>query len=119
MENKKTIIEIHNGRKTLNGFVKARFYVLFCPFVNENVKLQGTWELKYAMYLNDNNIKWIKGKVLVYYKDNKKHKYLPDFYLPIENEYHEIKGFFPESAQEKMQLVKEQHPDKIIKLLKY
>ena len=56
--------------------------------------LHGTWELRYAIYLDNNNIRWKrpKDRFLYNYK-NKNHYYTPDFYLIDSNEYIEIKGY--------------------------
>lgn len=56
--------------------------------------LHGNWELKYAQYLDENNIKWerCKDRFPYTYKD-KLHYYTPDFYLPEYNKYIEIKGY--------------------------
>ena len=56
--------------------------------------LHGSWELKYAQYLDSKNIVWLRNKerFLYVYKD-KQHYYTPDFYLPDANEYIEIKGY--------------------------
>lgn len=60
---------------------------------NGNI-LHCKWEVYYAKYLDDNNIKWIRNKKrFIYYYQNKKHYYIPDFYLPDTNEYIEIKGY--------------------------
>jgi hypothetical protein len=56
--------------------------------------LHGSWELAYAKYLDSNNIKWIRNiDSFVYNFEDKDRRYTPDFYLPIEDEYVEIKGY--------------------------
>ena len=56
--------------------------------------LHGKWELYYAIYLDKNNIKWIRNKErFIYNYKNKNHYYTPDFYLINTNEYIEIKGY--------------------------
>lgn len=82
---------------TLNspGFTGVKFYSLFNPYLNKEIKLQGTWEYKYGIWLNANKINWIKDKShrLEYYnKLGNKRNYYPDFYLIDTNEYIEIKG---------------------------
>ena len=58
------------------------------------VDLHGTWELKFAMYMDSNSIRWERNtKYFNYYFDGKNRKYFPDFYLPDSNDYIEIKGF--------------------------
>jgi hypothetical protein len=65
---------------------------VFNKHQNKNVYLMSSWEFKYVDYLNKNNIIWIKPKPIPYTLDNKNHYYIPDFYLPVTNEYVEIKG---------------------------
>ena len=58
------------------------------------VDLHGTWELKYAQYLDDNNISWMRNiETFEYYFEGTLRRYTPDFYLPSIDEYVEIKGF--------------------------
>ena len=40
-----------------------RTYEVFCPSINESVLVQSTWEVKYAEYLNANNIAWVNSHV--------------------------------------------------------
>jgi hypothetical protein len=56
--------------------------------------LHGSWELKYAQWLDSNNIKWERNKSsFPYIFQDKTRKYTPDFYLPETDEYVEIKGY--------------------------
>ena len=58
------------------------------------IDLHGTWELKFAQYLDLNNIKWIRPREkFTYFYDNKERYYTPDFYLIDLDIYIEIKGF--------------------------
>ena len=44
---------------------------------------QGSWEVAFAKYLDNKNIKWERpNKTYTYIYENEIHKYLPDFYLP-------------------------------------
>jgi hypothetical protein len=66
------------------------------------IDLHGTWELKYAQYLDKNNIKWIRCKEQFdYFYDGKNRKYTPDFYLIESDEYIEIKGYKTEKDKAK------------------
>ena len=57
-------------------------------------KFQGSWEVTFAKYLDNLNIKWERpNKKFDYIYNNDNHKYLPDFYLPDYNLYIEIKGY--------------------------
>lgn len=52
--------------------------------IYNDVLLESTYEYKLAKSLTDNNIKWIRPKPLIWIDDNnKKHRYYPDFYLPL------------------------------------
>lgn len=56
--------------------------------------LHGSWELKYAQFLDKNEIKWIKCKdSFSYFFEGKERMYTPDFYLTGKDEYIEIKGY--------------------------
>lgn len=103
----------------LNGYVKTKFYDVYCIFLEREIKVQGTWELKYAEYLNENSILWTRGKFLSYKNEGIVHTYRPDFYLIETDEYVEIKGYMWKNDETKMKLVKEQNPDtKILILMK-
>jgi len=104
-----------------NGYVKVKYYKIYCPYLNKFISVQGTYELKYAEYLNKNNIKWTRGKNinLRYKKDNDEFKrtYYPDFYLIEKHIYIETKGYFSDEAKKKMKLVTKQNKNKNIKIL--
>lgn len=124
-EYKEKMSSLNSGRN--NGYVKTKYYEVFCPFENKNVKVQGTWELKYATFLNDNKLNWIRSKSInLKYKlfnSDYWHTYYPDFYLPDTNEYIEIKGYWWKSNdgriddKRKMQMVKKYNPDKKITII--
>lgn len=66
-------------------------------------------ELIYVLYCKDNNIQVIRNnKYFEYYIEGKKHKYYPDFYLPDNNIFVEIKGADNNYVYEKIKAVKEQ-----------
>lgn len=71
-----------------NSFSKSRVHEY------NGIKLYGMWEVNYAKWLDKNNIKWRRPtETFVYYFNNKKHRYTPDFYLLDSNEYIEVKGY--------------------------
>ena len=77
--------ESYNG-VNINGKVKKYDY--------NGIKLDGSWELLVAQYLDSNNIKWERPrKGFEYIWNNGKHTYYPDFYLTDYNVYIEVKGF--------------------------
>ena len=77
----------------------------------KNINLHGTWELKYAQFLDQNNILWERCKnSFSYVFENEKRRYTPDFYLPQSDEYVEIKGYKTKKDEAKW----EQFPKKIV-----
>lgn len=64
-------------------------------------KVQGAWEKKVADWLNTNNIRWERTKL----KFCNYRQYTPDFYLPEQNFYIEVKGFWRDRDIHKMYLV--------------
>ena len=61
----------------------------------KQVKLNGSWELIVAQYLDESKIKWtnILPKGFEYIWEGNTHLYFPDFYLPEYNLYLEVKGY--------------------------
>ncbi len=58
------------------------------------IDLHGSWEYRYVLYLEENNIEWIRCKEsFKYFYEDKWRTYTPDFYLPATDEYVEIKGY--------------------------
>jgi len=74
-------------------------------FEVNGIKVQGTWELKVANWLMDNNIRFERNKV--YYKIHR--RYTPDFFLPEYNFYIEVKGYMKDNDLQKMFLVLEEN----------
>lgn len=59
----------------------------------KGIAFHSSWEIKYAQWLDINNIQWVRNKDSFLYEwEGKTKRYLPDFYLPDTNEYVEIKG---------------------------
>lgn len=82
-------------------------------------KVRGTWELKYAEYLNSKGILWDRNISFKYIKeDGVQRTYYPDFHLPLTQEYKEVKGYFSEKDKTKIRLVEEQNKVKIDLLFK-
>jgi len=104
----KAIEEKGNG-----GFLDVKYYTI--KNINDvEFKVRGTWELKYALFLNSIGILWIR-KVYIKYitSDTVIRTYTPDFYLPHTRQYIEIKGYFSEKDIEKIKLVEKQNNIKI------
>lgn len=61
-----------------------------------NIKVDGSWELKVAIYLDSLDVKWIRNKKRFEYFNSKKNRtstYCPDFYIEDWNCYIEVKGY--------------------------
>ena len=83
----------------VNGRVKIYEY--------NGVKLNGTWELDVAKYLDENNIKWERPSIGFEYEWNGgTHTYYPDFYLPEFDKYIEVKGLKRDRDNYKWKVVK-------------
>lgn len=68
----------------------------------KGIDLHGKWELRYAQWLDERNIKWERCvQTFEYIFEKKTRRYTPDFYLPITNEYIEIKGYKTDKDNEK------------------
>lgn len=80
------------------------------------IKLQGTWEVRFAKVLEIIDENWIKigignkGHSYIWKDDeNIEHYYTPDFYSPKLNKYFEIKGYWWGDDKNKMKKVISQH----------
>ena len=57
-------------------------------------KLKGSWEVKVAKWLDSNNIEWqTEVNPQEYMWNGSEHLYFPDFYIPNNGMYIEVKGF--------------------------
>jgi len=74
----------------------------------KNVKFHRKWELKFAMFLDNLNIEWIRTKrKFPYTFENKRKYYTPDFWLPEFETFIEIKGHPTLKDKEKWMQFKE------------
>lgn len=79
--------KIQNGEWHLS-FSKSR------TIEYNGIKFLGSWEVNYAKWLDQNNIKWRRPtERFEYVLEGKKRRYTPDFYLIDEGVYVEIKGY--------------------------
>lgn len=108
-----------------NGITKTKWFSIFSSYDNKNINVQGTWEYKFAEYLNKNNILWTRYNKTFDYKNHENdfiHKYTPDFYLIETDEYIEVKGYWWKSKngrvddKRKMLNVIEQNKDYTFKI---
>lgn len=83
-------------------------------------KVQGTWELAYAKWLDSQGIPYDSHRGVIPYTDGRgiKRSYLPDFYLPDTNEFIEIKNrYHYELQKEKWKYIRDCNPDLKIRIL--
>lgn len=78
---------------------------------NVEFTVRGSWELNVAKRLNELGILWIKNQRIPYIINGVTKQYNPDFYLPLTNEFVEVKGWFKDKDRIKMNCVVEQHAD--------
>jgi Mor family transcriptional regulator len=113
-QNKILGIRNHNfGKPPAAGSGKCFWYLY------EGIKYQGSWEFKFGLWLKAKKIDFLCHtgmKRFEYVLNGSSYTYHPDFYLPKEGCYIEIKGYFPKEAQEKMTAVKRCYPDIVFNL---
>jgi hypothetical protein len=59
----------------------------------DGIKLQGNWELEFYLYCKKNNILIKRNELGFEYFWKGKRTYFPDFYLPVQNIFVEVKGY--------------------------
>jgi hypothetical protein len=80
----------------------------------KDINMRSSYEIAYAKYLDKNKIKWqYEPKAF----DLGNSTYTPDFYLPKENLYIEIKGYWRDNAKKKFNSFKKKYKDTKIKVL--
>ena len=97
--------------------IPGRFYLYQSPLQGE-IKLNHSWELAYAEYLDFYGEPWYhECKTFEFEFNNKQTSYTPDFYLPLEKRYVEIKGRWIRDSEQKFNRFKQQYPEIKIDLL--
>jgi len=94
-----------------------------CEYIDrfgKQYKFHSSWELKFAEYLDRNNVDWSSGDKRFYYADDEdiKRCYWPDFYLKDSDSYIEIKGYFRDKDKRKMEIIKETYPKINLEILR-
>ena len=77
-----------------------------CWYYNKNegeeVWLDSSWEKKFVKWLDEKNVKWKRNtEKFDYTYKNKNRKYIPDFFLPDNEIYIEVKGYKKEKDEAK------------------
>lgn len=100
--------------KGVGGFKNIKWYKIK-NVLGEEFILRGTWEVKVARWLNENNFLWVRKKYINYIDDDGICRtYCPDFYLPKIDRYIEVKGYYSQLDKDKIQRVQIQHKIKLI-----
>lgn len=74
---------------------------------------RSTWEANYARLLDYQKIKWVYEPKTFIFKEvfRGAKSYLPDFYLPDSDEYHEVKGWMKSTDRTKLKRMAKYFPD--------
>lgn len=87
----------------------------FCHwFLHEGIKYQGSWEFRMGLWLKKNNVSFLchRGvRQFPYVIDNEDHTYCPDFYIPGQDYFIEVKGYFPPKQRRKISIIRKSYPD--------
>jgi len=82
------------------------------------VKVQGTYELRFAKVLEELDSEWTRGQILEWFDgDGKKKRYSADFYSPLLGKNFELKGHWWGKDEEKMKRVIKQNPGVVIEIV--
>ena len=102
--------QLHCSRKccNLNNLMKPKWGKY------KGINMRSSWEIKYAKYLDKNNIKWLYESQTFDLGDS---AYTPDFYLPKTNEYIEIKGYLTEKCKNKLNKFSKEYSNINLKIL--
>jgi hypothetical protein len=73
----------------------------------KGIILDSSWEVEFAIWCDNNNIKWERNTKGFHYEWEGDRIYYPDFYLPEMNKYVEVKGYEREKDKAKWKVVKD------------
>ena len=82
----------------------------------KSVLLKSGYERTYCEYMDLKKVKWMYECKRFYMEDGKTY-YLPDFYLPELNEWHEVKGKWYSKSIKKFESFKKLYPREVIKVI--
>ena len=108
----------NNGNKVYSKKKKKNFLKTYywSPLQQKSVLLKSSYELTYVEYLSLRGIEWLYEPKRFYMSDEKTY-YLPDFYLPQKNEWHEIKGRWYRHSLSKYEQFLKLYPEETIKII--
>ncbi len=95
-----------------NGYGKGCYYN---SLLQGKIWLRSSYELKFAQYLDKNNISWLYE---IQTFDLGETTYTPDFFLPTCNLFIEIKGYMTDKAQEKINKFLDIYNDETLQILR-
>ena len=105
-----TLVEVINRKIQYgtwhNSFARSRKHIY------KGESFDGRWEVKLAIWFDENSISWIRNKRNFPYVFDKPRRYTPDFFFPHINCYVEVKGWKTSKDEAKWQ----QFTDKLIVL---
>lgn len=80
---------------------------------------RSAWEANYARFLNFTGTKWEYEKKTFWFEKIKRgvRSYTPDFYLPEQDVYHEVKGWMDKRSATKLKRMKKYHPTVTVKVI--
>jgi hypothetical protein len=83
---------------------------------DKKVYFRSRWEANIARYLTHKGIEWEFEKDTFWFDNIKRgvRSYTPDFFLPNDGKYIEIKGWWDAKSKTKQKRMKKYHPDIIV-----
>ena len=103
-----------DGRMPLPKYSRGKRSYYWSPLQDKFVCFRSSWEEIYAKYLDKKNIKWLYE---IKRFDLGDVTYVPDFYLPDLNEWHEVKGYMSFSNLMKLEKFSKLFPNEKLKII--
>jgi hypothetical protein len=98
------------------GFKDVKWFKATDSFGND-CSLRGSWERDVAAWLDKQGVQWTRKHYVKYLDESVNRTYSPDFFIPSDNTIIEVKGHYSDKDKRKMQLVQEQHPELVVKMI--
>lgn len=95
------------------GFQKQHISVR--PFKYKDIKMRSSWEVKFAEWLDSQELDWKYEPTFFSVMGDK--RYAPDFYIPSEDTFYEVKGWMKDGAKRKIEAMSIEHPSVKLVLL--
>jgi hypothetical protein len=101
---RKTQSQGNQARTPNAGFYRTKYKGLHGKFW-----MRSGWEVKFALWLDSIQVTWLYEEKKIWL--SKGHYYRPDFYLPDQAVYVELKGWMTEASKKKLARVRQLYPD--------